>query len=188
MNKSGIILLISAITIALLFTWLNTSWLSFKGLTLRQNIKKIDYYLSDFTLLATQPDGQMQFMVKAQHLIHQQSTGKSEIFKPLINVQDRDAGLITLKAQKAEQLEKNSEIKLTGDVTIVNESNEKAKGFHIATQNLTYNPVTRTISSDAEITLNSSAGLIKGIGLTSSLDQQELRIHSNVHAEFTPAQ
>lgn len=187
MNKSGIILLISAISIALLFTWFNTSWLSFKGLHIKQNIKKIDYYLSDFTLFATQPDGQMRFKVEAQHLIHQQSTGKSEIYKPRIEAQDTVTGLITLKAQKAVQQEKDSEITLMGDVTIDNESNEKTKGFHIATENLTYNPITRSISTDAEITLNSTAGLLKGIGLSSNLDQQELRILSNVHAEFNPA-
>ncbi|HIP81397.1 MAG TPA: hypothetical protein EYH16_03195, partial [Leucothrix mucor] len=71
MNKSGILLLISAIVIAIAFTVLNTYWLSYKGLQPTQKIKKIDYYLSDFTLLSTQADGKMRYHVTAQHLVHQ---------------------------------------------------------------------------------------------------------------------
>lgn len=187
MNKSGIILLIGAIIIAIAFTVLNTYWLSFKGLQLTQKIKKIDYYLSDFTLLATQPDGKMRYHVQAQHLVHQQTTGASEIFQPTFKAQDENEELITLKANKAEQLTKNGEIKLKGDVIVFKDTTEKTKGFNLATEDLTYNPLQRSIATDAKITLESGANHLQGIGLSGKLDEQELRIHSNVHAKFMPS-
>lgn len=187
MNKSGIILLISAIVIAVAFTVLNTYWLSYKGLQLTQKIKKIDYYLSDFTLLATQPDGKMRYHVSAQHLVHQQTTGASEIFQPIFKAQDENDELITLKANKAEQITKNGVIKLNGEVIVFKESSEKTKGFNLATENLSYNPLQRSISTDAKVTLESGANNLQGVGLSGKLDEQELRIHSNVHARFTPS-
>ncbi|KAG1665759.1 Lipopolysaccharide export system ATP-binding protein LptB [Nymphon striatum] len=163
MNKNGLIFLISAIAIALAFTWLNTYWLSYSGLQIKQKTKKIDYYLSDFTLLSTQPDGQMRFHIKAQHLIHQQSTGKSEIFKPSIKAQDTDGTLIMLEAKKADQGAKNKEIRLKGDVTMLKENTEKGNGFHIATEYLTYNPLNRVISTDAQLTFESDSGYVNGL-------------------------
>jgi len=187
MNKSGILLLISAIVIAIAFTVLNTYWLSYKGLQPTHKIKKIDYYLSDFTLLSTQADGKMRYHVTAQHLVHQQTTGASEIFQAVFKAQDQNEELVTLKANKAEQITKNGAIKLKGEVTVFKESSEKTKGFNLATEDLTYNPLQRSIATDAKITLQSDAGHLQGVGLSGKLDKQELRIHSNVHARFTPS-
>jgi LPS export ABC transporter protein LptC len=187
MNKSSIILLISAIIIALLLTAVNTFWLSYSGLVTERKIKKIDYYLSDFTLLSTQSDGKMRYQVKALHLIHQQSTGNSEIFKPVFKAQDIDATQISIEAEKARQKTKNGDIELLGNVKIIKKSNKKSEGFQLATQNLTYNPHTQTLQTKAAVLLESSSGLIQGVGLISHLDQQEIRILSNVHAEFSPA-
>ncbi len=187
MNRSGITLLISAIAIALLLTWLNTSWLSYDGFQAVKKMKKIDYYLSDFTLLATQPDGKMHYHVKALHLIHQQSTGASEIFKPELIARDSDDVLIAIQAEKAQQRSKNGPIQLTKKVSIVKKSNKKSQGFQLATEDLTYNPVKNTLETKAAVMLTSNAGYMRGVGLMTKLDQQELRILSNVHAEFLPA-
>ncbi len=187
MNKNGIILLISAIVIALFLTVLNTFWLSYNGLITHKKIKKIDYYLSDFTLLSTQADGEMRYHLKALHLIHQQSTGSSEIFKPIFKAQDVDNTQLVIEAEKARQKTKNGNIELIGNVKVIKNSNEKSSGFQLATENLTYNPDTQTLQTKAAILLESSSGFIRGIGLISHLDQQEIRILSNVHAEFSPA-
>jgi LPS export ABC transporter protein LptC len=187
MNKSGIILVVVAIVIALLLTALNTFWLSYSELITERKIKKIDYYLSDFTLLSTQPEGKMRYQVKALHLIHQQSTGSSEIFKPILKAQDSDNALLTIKAQKALQKTQDGNIELMGEVTIIKKSSKKSGGFQLATENLTYNPHIKTLQTKAAVTLESNSGFIQGIGLMSNLDQQEIRILSHVHAEFLPA-
>ncbi len=187
MNKNGVILLIAAIVIALLLTALNTFWLSYNGLITHKKIKKIDYYLSDFTLLSTQADGKMRYHLKALHLIHQQSTGSSEIFKPVFEAQDVANTHLMIEAEKALQKKRNGSIELIGNVKVIKKGNEKTTGFQLATENLTYNPQTQTLQTKAAILLESSSGFIRGVGLTSQLDQQEIRILSNVHAEFIPA-
>lgn len=187
MNKGGLLLLILSAIILIGTTWLNKSWLTIKDFTFSKNEKKIDYYLSDFTLLKTDGNGQMRYRIKGQHLIHQQSTGGSEIFSPLLQTRDSDKTIITLQSDKARQLHKNGEIQLLGKVTVVKESKIKAENFQLETRDLNYNPQTKTLSSKANVSLQSDSGNIEGIGFQSKLDEQELRILSNVQIEFKPA-
>jgi LPS export ABC transporter protein LptC len=165
---------------------LNSTWLTYNNFQLTKKDKKIDYYLSDFTLLNTQADGQMRYFVTAQHLIHQQSTDSSEIFKPLLQARDSDGTMISLKSDKAEQ-DESGVLKLVGDVKVVKKSDKVAENFDLSTRDLVYNPKQKTLSSESEVQLNTFQGQLKGIGFSSKLDGQELRIHSNVQIQFNPA-
>ncbi len=186
MNRGGLLLLILSIAIAILITWLNATWLTFKGYQLTQKEKQIDYYLSDFTLLNTQSDGQMRYFVTAQHLIHQQSTNTSEIFKPQLQARDIDGTMLILESDKAEQ-NKNGEIQLLGDVSVIKRSSKVEENFELTTRDLVYNPNKKTLSSKSKVQLDTYQGQITGSGFSSKLDEQELRIHSNVQIQFNPA-
>lgn len=186
MNRGGLLLLVLSIVIAIAVTWLNSTWLTYKGYSFTQKTKKIDYYLSDFTLLNTQPNGQMRYLVKAQHLIHQQSTNTSEIFKPLLQARDSDNTLITLNSEKAEQ-DENDIIKMVGDVSVIKKSPNIEENFELLTHDLIYNPTDKLLSSKSKIVLNTHQGQLSGVGFSSKLNEQELRIHSNVQSQFSPA-
>ncbi len=187
MNKGGLTFLIIAIMIALGFTWLNAGWKSYKDIILPQNAKKIDYYLSDFTLLNTQADGSMRYLLKAQNLTHQQSSGHSEIFNPLITAIDSDGGMVTLHADSAIQTNKNAVIKLMGKVKLNKESTDKNKAFQLETKDLVFDPLKKELSSESKVILNTDFGRLEGIGFNSKLNEQALRIHSNVHIKFQPS-
>jgi len=186
MNKGGLLLLIISVLIAIAITWLNSTWLTYKGFQFTQKIKKIDYYLSDFTLLNTLPDGQMRYFVTAEHLVHQQSTNESEIFKPLLQASDSDGSMIILKSEKAEQ-DKKGVIQLVGAVNVTKNGPRIKENFELITHDLIYNPKQKTLSSEAKVIFTSYQGQLQGVGFSSKLDEQELRIHSNVRAEFNPA-
>jgi len=187
-NKGGLTFLIIAIIVALGFTWLNTSWKSYKDIILPQNAKKIDYYLSDFTLLNTQADGSMRYLLKAQNLTHQQSSGHSEIFNPQITALDSDGGVISLHAESAIQTDKDAVIKLTGRVNLNKAGGEKRTAFQLESSDLVFDPLKKELSSTSKVILKTDFGKIEGIGFNSKLNEQALRIHSNVHIEFQPAQ
>lgn len=185
MNRSGLFLLVFSIATLIIVTWLNSTWLNYKDFQFTQKDKKIDYYLSDFTLLNTQADGQMRYFVTAQHLIHQQSTGSSEIFKPLLQARDSDGTLITLKSNKAEQIN-GGEIHLLGDVSVIKKSSKDEENFELTTRDLVYNPIEKALSSKSKVQLKTYQGQLNGTGFSSKLDEQELRIHSNVQIQFNP--
>lgn len=186
MNRGGLFLLLISVAIAIFSIWLNSTWLNVQGFRFTQKDKKIDYYLSDFTLLKTQPNGQMKYLITAEHLIHQQSTETSEIYKPLLQAQDVDGSMITLKSNKAQQ-SKDGEIMLKGDVSAIKVGGNTGTNFELITQDLVYNPSEKTLSSKSKVTFTSSQGQLAGIGFSSKLDEQELRIHSNVRSQFNPA-
>ncbi len=186
MNRSGLLFLIIASIIALGFTWLNSTWLSFKDIAISENEKRIDYYLSDFTVLTTYPNGDMHYLIKGEHLVHQQSTGANKIFLPILKAKDMDGEVITLTAQKAEQLKKDGTINLNGDVVAMKESTKASKRFKLLTKDLTYHPSTKELSSKEQVNLTSANGTLKAIGFTTKLNEEELRIHKNVQAVFIP--
>ena len=200
MNYKGLLLVIFSIIIALSVTWLNNFWLSYQEFVSAKNERQIDYYLSDFSLLNTSADGTMKYYLKGQHLVHKNSTGGSEIFRPIIQAADSDGQYLLIHAEKAQQKKTEGIIELAGAVRIEKTNNQNnltannlssnqidnTSDFSLKTKNLSFDPIKREIFTDAMITLTTKDALLTGTGLQSKLDQQELRILSNVHAKFDP--
>lgn len=187
MNRSGLLLLIGAIVIAVLTTWFNSHWINFKDFNFTQKEKKIDFYLSDFTLLNVQADGKMRYLVKGKHLIHQQSSKASELFNPVLKARSSNGEITTLKALKAKQERNDGPIYLQGKVTVVKNTNKPSESIQLNTSDLIYNPIEKTLKSEKEVAVISDFGNLQGVGFTSNLDEQEIRILSNVQAELIPA-
>lgn len=187
MNRSGLLLLIGAIIVAVLTTWFNSRWLNFKDFQFTQKEKKIDFYLSDFTLLNVHADGRMRYLVKGKHLIHQQSSKTSELFKPVLKARSSNGDITTLVAEKAKQESNNGLIHLQGNVTVMKNTDKPSESIQLKTSDLIYNPVEKTLESEKKVIMISNFGNLQGVGFRSKLDQQEIRILSNVQAEFLPA-
>jgi len=200
-NVKGLLLLVISIIIALAVTWLNNVWLSYQEFVSAGNERQIDYYLSDFSLLNTTANGDMKYSIQGQHLVHKNSTGGSEIFQPIIQAADQDGQTLFIRAEKAQQEESQGVIELAGAVLIqkttrqnkttdnsiqLDSLDNNTTDFSLKTINLSFDPIKREIFTDAPITLTTKDGLLTGTGLRSQLDQQELRILSNVHAKFDP--
>lgn len=187
MNKSGIFFLIFTIISAIFLTWLNSTWLSQKSLLFYKKDKKIDYYLSDFSILNTTESGEMRYLIKGQHLVHQQSNGSSKIVKPNIIARDVNNSTITITATEAQQFSKDGLIKLTGNVDLIKDGSVKEENFELLTSDLSYNPTSQELSTDAKLSFTSATGKLTGEGFSTKLDEQELRINKNVQATFNPA-
>jgi len=187
MNRSGIFFLIFAIVIAVAVTWLNSTWLTYQNFVFDRQVRQIDYYLTDFTIVNTYPDGSMQYRIKGQHLVHQESSKASKIIKPVIQARDIKNSLITITANEALQDSKNGPIILTDKVDIEKKSVDETENFKLLTSDLAYNPISRELSTDAELTFTSPSGELTGLGFSTKLDEQELRIHKNVQAKFIPS-
>lgn len=189
MNRKGLLFLALSVIIAISVTWLNSLWLTYQDFFTASGEKQIDYYLSDFSLLNTTSDGEMKYFIQGQHLVHRNTTGGSEIISPLIEAADSDGANLYISANKAEQLNKDGAIELAGAVEIEKTAtidNTTIPEFSLKTKDLIFNPNTRDLRSDATITLTTADGMITGKGLRSNLKQQDLKILSDVHAEFNP--
>ena len=188
MKSFGRIFFVLAIIFATAITWLNLSWKSIEQLTNSPSESRIDYYLNDFTLIATDGEGKVRYQVTGQHLTHNQATDASEIYQPSIEARADDNELITINAQKATQEPKSGNITMNGDVKLHKPQLDTSPEFRLTTQSMTYSPSKKTVSGTDDIELVSDQGFLRGTGFETNLDEQELRILSNVQAEFNPAQ
>jgi len=188
MRNLGRLLFVLAIIAGSTVTWLNLSWKELGQLTNSPSESRIDYYLSDFTLMRTDSTGQINYHLTGHKLTHKQASGTSEIYWPHIQLNSQNGQHLTIDSEKARQESKDGNITLNGSIRVHKEDSTESSGFTLTTQDLTYNPKKQLISTDAEIDLVSTVGTLHGTGFETSLDEQELRILSNVHAEFQAAQ
>ena len=184
MRNLGRLLFVLSLIVAGVVTWLNLSWKSIEQLTNSPSESRIDYYLSDFTLMKTNASGNIDYRLNGRHLTHKQASGASEIYQPHIQMRSDNGDIMTVDSEKALQQAKDGSITLNGDVLVKKLASETSPEFTLTTKDLTYNPAKQLIATDAEIELISATGTLNGTGFETSLDEQELRILSNVQAEF----
>ena len=187
MNRQGMLLFMAVLLVAIITIGFNTFRQHQKSIQFLQTENAIDYYLSDFTLLKLNSNGSMRYLIKGTQLIHQQRTDTTSIISPLLQAKSDNGSLTQLTADKAKQVSKNGSISLLGDVSMVKNLSNPSKKIKLKTRNLLYNPIERNISSISNVALLSSSGIIKGVGFSSHLDEQVIRIHANVHSEYQPS-
>lgn len=186
MRYGGILILALAIIIAGASTWLHNLWRQKEVFTRDLDKSRIDYYLSDFLLYATDSEGNNRFTVKGEHFVHQRSNKKSEIYKPTIRVNNKEDSI----SITAEQAEKNSEgdLKLIGKVILDKPEGKETIGFSMKTSDLSYSPTQQQVNTEAKVTLQTTDGsMISAIGMSEDLSTHTTRLKSNVHAEYIPA-
>jgi LPS export ABC transporter protein LptC len=185
MQKSGVLFLILAILIALMGTWLHNLWLQQQSTEFESTEKQIDYYLSDFSLLVTDPKGQMKYRMQGEHFVHHQQNKESDIYRPRVQARSNDA-MLTLEAEKAKH-SGFGDIDLRGDVKLDIPETKQTPGFSLQSESLVYSPTKREIATKDSFSLKTTDGnIMNGTGMSENLDEQILRINSNVQTKFLP--
>ncbi len=185
MQKNNHIWLILAILLALTVTWIHNLWQSQQQFIAKIDKTRVDYYLSDFSLLITDNEGQMRYSLQANHFVHHVESKQSDIYFPMIQAKQNDENIM-IESEKATQLS-NGDIELTGEVSIKKPESAQREGYTLITENLRYAPSMQTIETQNDFTFATTGGtLMRGTGVTEELNNQVLRIKSNVHAEFQP--
>ena len=116
---------------------------SISQLTLEKD--QIDYYLSDFSIMAVAADGAVSYKMTGRHLSHWQDKRQSRIIAPEIDT---------------------------------------SQGFKLRTDHLLYDQATREISTDAEVFMTSPSGTMQSSGLTAKLNDNLLKLDSNVRSTY----
>ena len=150
MRTIGRALFVLSLIIAGGATWLNLSWKSFEQFTNTPSESRIDYYLSDFTLMKTNSDGSVDYRLSGRHLTHKQASGASEIYQPHIQARSESGGIMTVDSAKALQDAKNGSITLSGKVDVKKVASADSPEFTLTTEDLIYNPEETTFLSNGK--------------------------------------
>lgn len=185
MAKNGLVLVILAIALGLASTWFHTLWNEQEVFIRSMDKSRIDYYLSDFSLYVTDPKGNMQYSIAGEHLVHHRKTKSSEIYKPAILVHIKNSSL-SLSADKVIH-DASGNLLLKGDTVLQKPSDKQDAGFILQTTDLQYSPSEKRVSTEADITFDTTSGIVlRGTGFSENIESTIIRLKSNVHAEYTP--
>ncbi len=186
MRYSGITYLALAVAFAATLTWLHKLWRTQSVFTEKLNTSEIDYYLSDFSLLSFDSNGNKRFIVSGEHFVHQRATKTSDIYKPSFIVHT-ETNTVTMVANKARQ-DTTGDITLNGKVSLTRPESETNTGLEIQTVDLHYSPDKRIAYTNAPVRLIMTDGnTLSAVGMEEDLTTQTTRLLSDVHAEYKPA-
>jgi LPS export ABC transporter protein LptC len=185
MAKNGLVFVVLSIALGLALTWFHTLWNEQKEFIRSMDKSKIDYYLSDFSLYTTDQKGKMQYSIAGEHLVHHHETKSSEIYKPAILV-STPTNSLSLSADKVIH-DASGNLLLKGETIVQKPIDNENAGFILLTTDLKYSPSKQTVSTDADMTFNTTDGIkLSGTGFSEDIESMITRLKSNVHAEYTP--
>lgn len=179
----SLFLLLIALLIAWASIWLNDAWIS------RQNsdataIKesKVSHYFTHFSLTSSNAIGEVQYTLSGKHFSRWSGKDWSEISKPHLVSYSGNKQSTDMTADKAIMLHQKDILELHDAVTIKNLIAQPPT--ILTTELLNYYPEKQWLETDAKVTFTSDSSKLIGQGMDSKLDENILRIHSNVHSTF----
>ena len=182
-KRRGFFLFILAIAIAITSTWFNDLWISHQeSQSNTVSESKLSYYFTQFSMISTNDIGTMEYKLSGKHFSHWSEKDVSEVVEPLLFSYDSQKKSTKMTADKAVIQHKKDSLELQGSVNIKNFSSDSSS--LLETDLLRYHSSKRWIETDSQVTLTSDSSTITGKGMDSKLDENTLRIHSNVLSIF----
>lgn len=181
---------LSILIIVLLMILLITQVEDYLGKTdlgrLTVNKEQIDYYLSDFSIMAIASDGKVSYELSGRHLSHWPDKKQSQIIAPVLLGKGEAGKRIRANATEGWFDQASQLAKLAGDVEVIKPPTTTTvqDGFTLRTDYLTYDARNDEISTDAKVSITGSSGTMQSTGLTARLNQDLLRFDSNVRSIY----
>ena len=179
----GFFLFLIALLIAWASIWLNHSWVS-RNSNDSEDAKqsKVSHYFTNFTLISTNITGEVEYTLSGQHFSRWSGKDWSEILIPHLISFDTKKISTDMTADKAIMRHEQDVLELYDSVAIKGFSSDPSSILN--TELLRYHPKKQWIETDSHVTFTSDSSTLTGKGMDSKLDENTLRIHSNVHSTF----
>ncbi len=179
------ITLIAALLLILLITRVEDYLGQISISSLTADKEQIDYYLSDFSVMAVADDGSVNYELAGHHLSHWQAKKQSLIVEPRIRGEGKTPDeRMQLRADEALVDQQTQLAELTGNVQALKPQTGKEGAMELRTDYLTYNMQNREMTTNAVVTITSPSGTMQSTGLTGKLDEDLLRFDSNVRSTY----
>ncbi len=188
----GFLAILVGLLAILVLHHLQDYWKTSSSETFSQDYESIDYYLTDFSLQAINPEGMVSHEIKGRYLGHWQEKQSSYIIEPRIvskrvsvkasETQLSDAAI--LQANEALLDHAAEQVELTGQVRIAANSDTHQADFEMTTDSLLYQLSEQQLSSEETVHITAPGLVLQGKGLNSKLDEAYLRLNSHVKSIY----
>lgn len=186
----GIFLLLVALLIAWLSLWLNDAWINRqKKAATEAKESKVSHYFTRFSLSSINPEGIVEYRLFGQHFSRWSGKDWSEILEPHLVTFSTDAADNNKEKQSTDMTAKKGIMRHEQDIlelqkAVVIKDLSSDPISTLKTELLYYHPEKKWIDTDVQVTFTSDSSVLMGTGMDSKLDENILRIHSNVHSTF----
>jgi len=145
-----------------------------------------DYFLVDFELVALDKQGQEAFRASGPRLARHPTLESITVEQPRFWFPDDSGGQWTARANDAWVDGNGDELRLNGNVAFDGPPQAKQGAVSLRTEQLSVFPETRTVASDAQVTVTTPRSILRGRGLRADIGTRRFQLLSEVEARYAP--
>lgn len=189
LKRQGLWLLLFALIITAITTWLNTTWTNHQQFAENYNKEKLSYYFTRFSLLTTNDTGITDYKLTGKHFSHWKEKNQSEILLPQITtVMGNGQTQSHTNAQKALIHHTEKRFELIEQVALREFDDQQKLASTLTTENLQYFVDSKEIKTDLPFQLKSIDSKVTGTGLHGDLKAKQVQVLSNAKTIYEPSQ
>ena len=142
------------------------------------------WYFEDASLVATDDSGRLVYRIEAPHITHDPADDSAVLDRPRLHWLQGDGPPLRIAASAGRADAAARRVRLTGGVTIVDESTGTRIEFRAP--DLLVDGLERTASTESEVLVFAAQGEIRGVGLVADMNRGIIRIESGVRGRYVP--
>jgi lipopolysaccharide export system protein LptC len=189
LKRQGIWLLLLALMITAISTWLNTTWTNHQQFTENYNKEKISYYFTRFSLLTTNDAGISDYKLTGKHFSHWKEKQQSEISTPQITTLMENGSTHSHSSAKTALIHHTDKRFELIDQVVLREFDDQQKlASTLTTEKLQYFVDSREITTDLPFQLKTIDSKVTGTGLHGDMETKQVQVLSNAKTIYEPKQ
>ncbi len=175
------VLLVIAITS---FIWLDQPDSTSDPDELKMAELKADYYLEEFETIRYDKQGNPEYRLLGETLLHYPAHQASEIINPKLSLNRPNQPSWSMTSKSGWLEEATESFRLNGDVAILRGPHHDQPEMIINTSEVLVRTKQQTIETESEIEIHSPDWILRSTGLKSDLTNGKLSLLSNVRARY----
>lgn len=178
--------LLLIVLLAVVSGWIFDSIEEIPGTTKEKVRHTPDYFLKNFTATTMNDKGKTAYQVKARHLEHYPDDDSMKLQQPLFSFYSNNKKIWTAQANRAQILNSNEIIHLSGNVILkqIVHSKTKSQPIHLNAEQLTIETERNIAHTKSKIQLKKGQNYIQASGMRADLNKNKIEFLANTRSHY----
>ena len=143
-----------------------------------------DAFVTDMDLKVMDEQGQLEYRIKARHMMHYPNDERFNLEQPDIRIRQANGDIWFINSEHGTTTEDADIIWLTGAVDIKRPSTATSSRLHIVTSDLLVIPDDEVAETENEATITSDEFQINAVGMKADFSKDTLELRSRVRGRY----
>jgi lipopolysaccharide export system protein LptC len=145
-----------------------------------------DFKVEGFTITRMSPEGKPVSVLAARKMIHFPDDQTTELDEPRFEQRPPDAPRVQVRADRGTVSRDGEQVTVRDNVVVVRDGGGERDPLRVETSRLVILPKEEIVRTDAPVTITEGGSRLEGKGLEVRSQDRELRLDSQVKAQFAP--